>query len=71
MKFAERLTETLSASPYTQKQLAEMLGLQESNISNWKKGINLPSVEVLYRLCIILHESADYLLGLDDAEEGK
>ena len=69
MKFAERLTEVLKTSKYTQKQIAEMLGLQESNISNWKKGENLPSVEILYRLCFILHESADYLLGLDDIEQ--
>lgn len=42
-----------------------MLGISESNITNWKKGQGLPSVEILYKLCTVLNESADYLLGLD------
>ncbi|MFQ7034750.1 MAG: helix-turn-helix domain-containing protein [Candidatus Borkfalkia sp.] len=66
MKFAERFTEVLKVSGYTQKQLAKQLNITEGNITNWKKGENLPSVDVLYRLCILLNESADYLLGLKD-----
>lgn len=46
--------------------LAEKLGISESNITNWKNGENLPSVDILYKLCKLLNESADYLLGLDD-----
>lgn len=66
MKFTERITEAIKYSGYTQKQLAEMLFISEGNITNWKKGENLPSVEILYNLCKILGESADYLLGLED-----
>ena len=66
MKFAERFTEVLKVSGYTQKQLAKQLNITEGNITNWKKGENLPSVDVLYRICILLNESADYLLGLKD-----
>ena len=65
MLFSERFSQALKQSKYTQKALAEMLEISESNITNWKNGDNLPSVEVLYKLCIILNESADYLLGLD------
>ena len=46
--------------------LAKELGLAESNISNWKKGDNLPSVEILFKISILLEESTDYLLGLED-----
>ena len=66
MKFAERFSEVMKASGLSQKELAEKLNISESNISNWKKGLNLPSVEVLFELCVILGESADYLLGLED-----
>lgn len=66
MKFTERISEVLKNSRYTQKEIAKKLGLSEGNISNWKKGLNLPSVETLYELCIILDESADYLLGIVD-----
>lgn len=65
-KFSERVTDSIKSSGYTQKDIAKMLNISESNISNWKKGDNLPSVDILYKLCIILHESADYLLGLDN-----
>lgn len=71
MVFSERITEALKQSNYTQKELAQMLNISESNISNWKKGQNLPSVDILYKLCIILDESADYLLGLEDAAGAK
>lgn len=65
-KFSERITDSIKSSGYTQKDIAKMLNISESNISNWKKGDNLPSVDILYKLCIILHESADYLLGLEN-----
>ena len=66
MKFSERIAEVLNASKLSQKEIAEKLNISESNISNWKNGLNLPSVETLYKLCVILEESADYLLGLTD-----
>ena len=64
--FGKRLSEVLKQSNLTQKQIAQKLGISEGNITNWKKGDNLPSVEVLYRLCKILDESSDFLLGLKD-----
>lgn len=66
MKFNIRITEAIANSKYTQKEIAKKLGISESNITNWKKGENLPSVDILYRLCLLLGESADYLLGLED-----
>ncbi len=66
MKFYERVTEVIKANHFTQKEIANAIGISESNITNWKNGQNLPSVEVLYKLCVLLDESADYLLGLTD-----
>ncbi len=67
MKFYERIGNAIKQSGYTQKQIAQLLHISEGNITNWKKGEHLPSVDILYKLCILLDESADYLLGLDDA----
>lgn len=64
--FKIRITEAIKNSNFTQKQIAKILQISESNITNWKNGENLPSVDLLYRLCILLDESADYLLGLED-----
>jgi transcriptional regulator with XRE-family HTH domain len=66
MKFSERFSEVLKESKFSQKELAKKLNIAESNISNWKNGDNLPSLQILYELCKILDESADYLLGLTD-----
>ncbi len=66
MKFSERIAEAIKSSGLSQKEIAEKLNISESNITNWKNGENLPSVEALFNLCKLLNESADYLLGLDD-----
>ena len=66
MKFSERIAEAIKSSGLSQKEIAVKLNISESNITNWKNGENLPSVEVLFNLCKLLNESADYLLGLDD-----
>lgn len=66
MKFKERIKDEIKASNYTQKEIAKILNIDPANITNWKKGKNLPSIETLYKLCILLNVSADYLLGLDE-----
>ena len=70
MIFAERLKEILDDCELTQKELADKLHIHPTNITNWKNGDNLPSVDVLFSLCMLLEVSADYLLGLED-ETGK
>ncbi len=64
--FCTRLTDSIKYSVYTQKEIAKKLNISEGNITNWKKGDNLPSIDVLYSLCQILQESADFLLGLKE-----
>lgn len=66
MLFNKRISEAIKTSNLTQKEIAKHLNITESNISNWKKGENLPSLETFYTLCLLLNESADYLLGLDE-----
>lgn len=71
MKFSQRIKEALDESAYTQKQIAQLLNISEGNITNWKKGDNLPSIEILYNLCILLNISSDYLLGLENEDGTK
>jgi len=66
MKFQERFLCELKNSLLTQKALAQKLNIDESNITKWKQGKNIPSLEVFYELCKIFDVSADYLLGLTD-----
>lgn len=66
MKFQERLIQELKTSKYTQKEIAKKLHIAESNITNWKNGQNIPSLEVFYELCLLLEVSSDYLLGIEN-----
>ena len=66
MKFQERFALELKGSKFSQTEIAEKLGIDKGNISKWKKGENIPSLEVFYELCRLLEVSADFLLGLVD-----
>ena len=66
MKFHERFVLELKGCKFSQKEIAEKLGIDKGNVSKWKKGENIPSLEVFYELCRLLEVSADYLLGLVD-----
>ncbi len=64
MKFQERFAETLKTSQMTQSELAKKVGVAKQCISDYKKGRAVPSLETLFRLCVELDVSSDYLLGL-------
>ncbi len=66
MLFQSRIAEAIKMSDFTQKELAKKLNISESNITNWKKGDNLPSLVMLFNICKILNVTSDYLLGLED-----
>ena len=50
MKFKERIAQELKGSALSQKELAEKLHIDPANITNWKKGKNVPSIQVLFDL---------------------
>ncbi len=57
MLFQERVCEAIKNSGMTQKQIAEKLHIREGNITNWKKGQNLPSIEVFIS-CVCFYTKA-------------
>lgn len=48
---------------YTQRELAEQLGVSDKTISKWERGAGLPDIELLSRLSIILGTDTDGLLS--------
>ena len=52
----------------TQQQLAAQLGITKSVVSFYELQARSLSPEVLAKLAVIFHMSADYLLGLDNRE---
>lgn len=66
MKFTERFNECLKYTDKTQTEIAKHCNITKQNISNFKAGRTMPSIETLYLLCECLNVSSDYLLGLED-----
>lgn len=54
----------------SQKELANLIGISNSRISNWEKGINRPDADILADLCRVLRVSPSELLDVHlDPEE--
>ena len=56
---------------FTQKQVADAIGIVPTAITNYESGIREPSLDTLKKLCILFGVSADYLLGLEDETGAK
>ena len=48
----------------TQRELAEGLGISYQAVSKWERGINLPDLLLLPRLCTLLGISTEELMGV-------
>lgn len=55
---------------YSQKQVADKLGVSPSIISGYETGERTPSAEVLLALAYLYNTSTDYLLGKQSAAPG-
>lgn len=67
-KIAERL-KTLRGTR-TQAEMAEMLGIAQQGWARYESGKVTPGAEVIHQICVKLHKSADYILGLTENEDG-
>ena len=66
--FGETLKRLRIEAGYTQKQLADKLGVTKSVVSYYELQERYPSPEILLKLAVIFHVSTDYLLGLEREE---
>ena len=48
----------------TQEQLADVVGISTSFLGHIERGTRAVSVETLFKLCVVLGVSADYLIGI-------
>ena len=68
IEFGQRLKSLRKQKNLTQKQLAELIGTQNSIISFYEVGDRIPSPEIIIKLSQTLHVTSDYLLGLEKKE---
>ncbi len=55
-----KLKQARVAANLSQGQLAEKIGISEKHISNIERGLNFPSLDTFFRLCIVLGLSLEY-----------
>lgn len=67
----QRLQQQRILRNFSQKQVASSIGVSASVISNYESGERTPSIENLISLAHLYHCSADYLLGIDKADNAR
>lgn len=66
------LEQRIAESGYTQKEIAEKLGVSKSSVTNWIKGKNSPDVELVVPICKLLNITIKEFYGeIDDMVETK
>lgn len=53
----------------SQKELADILFVNQTAVSQWERGITTPSSQMLQRLSELYQVSIDYLLGKEEKEK--
>ena len=64
-KIGAKIRSYRSARGLSQKELAELINVSSSRLSNWEKGINRPDVDQLECICKVLQVSPNDLLEID------
>ena len=62
---SKKLAEAIKQSGYTQKQIAEQVGVTQQQISSYIKGKNLPSLDTLSKLCAFLDLDSNEILCIE------
>lgn len=64
--FAKRLTQLRESQDLKKKQLAQILNVSASCVSQYENGSSMPGCDTLMRISQYFGVSVDYLLGNDD-----
>lgn len=64
--FAKRLKELRKWENMSQSRLAELIGVAQSNVSDWENDVSRPEYDNLIKIAKIFDVSTDYLLGLEN-----
>ena len=63
-EIAKNLLFYRKQNKFTQKQLAELLGVKNSAVSNWEKGLNSIDIDTLHIACTVFNISINDMFGV-------
>lgn len=66
VEFKEILKDFLQEKELTQVAFAKIVGVKQSQVSEWLKGKAKPGYDILRSIAISFDISADYFLGITD-----
>jgi transcriptional regulator with XRE-family HTH domain len=66
IKFAERLTEILRQQEFSYSSFARKIKVTPDAVRKWCNDERQPNFDMLILIAKTLHESTDYLLGVQD-----
>jgi len=61
-----RFKELRKKFGYSQKDLAALLYVNQTAVSQWERGLTTPTTDTLLKLCEIYNTTVDYILGRTD-----
>lgn len=68
-KIGEKIRKYRQERGFSQKELAEEIGVSNGRVSNWEQGLNRPDADMLAELCYALEVSPSALLGIRLSDE--
>ena len=69
MTFGEKIRSFRDKFNFSQKELAEKLGVSFQTISKWENDYSYPDIKEIPRIAMIFHVSIDDLFGYDYQDE--
>lgn len=66
IEFKDILKDFLEEKSLTQVAFARLIGVKQSQVSEWLKGKAKPGYDILKRIVIAFDISADYFLGIKE-----
>ena len=63
IKIGKFIAQMRKEQSYTQRQLADLLGISDKTVSKWERGNGLPEVSLMLPLCESLHINVNELLS--------
>lgn len=71
MAFGDKLKQLRENRNMKQKELADLLFLKQSSISDYENNKSTPNGEIINSIANIFNVSADYLLGIETPDKSK
>ena len=65
--FGEVIRNARKSLGLTQRQLSQLLGVSNTSVSNWEKGLSRPDADLIQKLCQALHLQPNDFYGTNEA----